>query len=502
MKPQSMFVLVATLATQVFAQSVARDASTDDAGLDGGVDDATGTDILAEVEKANSRAFASPPTEFRAGHVSPRKLEARRIEHTDGGFRVSFPSQAPITTPAIEGDLVITSGGFHGKELYAVNAKTGALKWGLDLDDDGPSAPACSDGVCAFNTESCTLFVIEAATGKLLWSKWLGDPLTSAPTIANGLVYASYPVGAVAGKAPRPPGMSHALAAFELRTGKIVWQRWLDGDVMSSPVATKDELWASSFAGTVYRFNAATGTVLSARRARATSAPTVVGDAVLFSKRSERAGDEAQEAIATTGRVGGMGKTYAKKASPYLDARKQRGTAQFAGGQALDSSNGFAGGAPATANAGVALSTVGKGSVSTMQSHQGSRVLPFQDKTMSTMGDEVVCDDARTGQRLWAMKLKGDLLKEGGALAAPPAAAGDSLIIGTLSSEVLRVNPTTGEVITRWKMSGPIRNQPIVSGGWIYVGTENGQLIGIDTTDAKLTGWSQWGGNAARTGAL
>jgi outer membrane protein assembly factor BamB len=346
------------------------------------------------------------------------------------------------------------------------------------------------------------LFVIEAATGKPLWSKWLGDPLTSAPTIANGLVYASYPVTNVTGKAPRPPGMSHALAAFELRTGKILWQRWLDGDVMSSPVASKDEVWASSFAGTVYRFNATTGAVLSARRARATSAPTVVGDAVLFSKRSERAGHEAQESIAATGRTGAGGKTYAAKSSPYLDAQKQRGTAQFAGGQQLDSSNGFGGGAPATANAGVALSTVGKGSVSTMQSHQGSRVLPFQGKTMSTMGDEVVCDDASTGQRLWAMKLKGDLLKEGGALAAPPAAAGDSLIIGTLSSEVLRVNPATGEVLARWKVSGPIRNQPIVSGGWIYVGTENGQLIGIDTHDEKLTGWSQWGGNAARTGAL
>ncbi len=466
-----------------------------------GVDDAVGADVLAEVEKANSPAYAAPPTVFRAGHVSPRSLDPKRIERTPNGFRVSFPSAAPITTPAVEGDLVITSGGFHGKELYAIRAKTGALQWGLDLDDDGPSAPACADGVCAFNTESCTLFVIDAPTGKLLWSKWLGDPLTSAPTIAGGVVFASYPVASVTGKLPRPPNMSHALAAFELRTGKILWQRWLDGDVMSSPVVAKDEVWATSFSGTVYKFNAQSGAVLSARRARATSAPTISGERVLFSKRSERSG-EAQESIASTTRQVRGGAVYAPKAAPYLDANKQRGTAQFSQGAALDSSNGFAGGAPASANPLSALGTVGKGSVATMQSYQGSRVLPYGGTTVSTMGDEVVCDDATTGQRKWAMKLSGDLLKEGGALAAPPAVAGDSLIIGTLSSEVLRVDPATGKVLTRWKVSGPIRNQPIVAGGWIYVGTENGQLVGINTNDEKLTGWSQWGGNAARTGAL
>ena len=86
--------------------------------------------------------------------------------------------------------------------------------------------------MCVLNTESCTIFAIEAKTGKQLWSFWLGDPLTSSPTIADGLVFAAYPAqGAENGTLP--PGVNHALAAFDLETGKIKWQLWLDGDVMS-----------------------------------------------------------------------------------------------------------------------------------------------------------------------------------------------------------------------------------------------------------------------------
>ena len=118
------------------------------------------------------------------------------------------------------------------------------------------------------------------------------------------------------------------------------------------------------------------------------------------------------------------------------------------------------------------------------------------------MGDEVVCTDDATGKKLWAMKLKGDLAKEGGFLAAPPASAGKGLIVGTLSKEVLEVEPGSGNVVKRWAVSGPIRSQPVVADGWIYVGTEDGQLVALDTQDPSLSGWTQWGGNAARTGAL
>src|SRR6202035_5404104 len=98
--------------------------------------------------------------------------------------------------------------------------------------------------------------------GKNLWSYFLGDPLTSTPTIANGLVFTSYPAmggggaalqnGKPAAPAKARPDASHVMICLELKTGRIVWQKWIDSDVMSAPVAVDDEVYATTFAGTVY----------------------------------------------------------------------------------------------------------------------------------------------------------------------------------------------------------------------------------------------------------
>ena len=55
-------------------------------------------------------------------------------------------------------------------------------------------------------------------------------------------------------------------------------------------------------------------------------------------------------------------------------------------------------------------------------------------------------------------------------------------------------------VARKHAIGAPVRSQPVAVDGWIYVGTEDGRLVAIDTKDASLTGWPMWGGNAARTG--
>ena len=157
-------------------------------------------DITAEVKDWNSAKFAEPPSKFRQGHVTPRKFDEKAHQKLADGFSVQLPSKAPIPTPTIYKDKVYVSGGFHSKEFYCFDAKTGALVWAIDLDDDGPTAAVCDGSVCVFNTESCTLFAVDADTGKHLWSHWLGDPLTSTPTIAGGVVFTSYPANGGGGQ--------------------------------------------------------------------------------------------------------------------------------------------------------------------------------------------------------------------------------------------------------------------------------------------------------------
>lgn len=470
-----------------------------------------GDDVQAEMDAMGGATYAQPAATFRAGHVSKRAAPSPR--RTAGGFEIQFASHASITTPAVYEGKVYVSGGFQSKEFYAFEAHSGKPAWAIDLDDDGPSTAACADRTCVINTESCTVFALDARTGKQLWSWWLGDPLTSAPTIADGLVFTSYPVQAVDDAAkPRPPRATHALVAFELRTGAVKWQRWLDADVMSSPVAAGGFLYVSTFGGTVMKLEPATGKIRYAVRGQATSAPVVQWkdgkESMFYTRRIDFDDDTvdgdlaapAEAIIRTDDNHPKTRYTAAKKKADYIDAAKQAQSSYGTASKSQDAHNGFSGGAPASANAGAAEAMVGQGSVASMQAFQGSRILSLGRTNVNTMGDEVVATDAEDGKRLWAVKLDGDVVRDGGHLGTAPAAAGDKVLVATLKGEVLEVAPGDGTVVRRHAIGAPVRSQPVAVDGWIYVGTEDGRLVAIDTKDRSLTGWPMWGGNAARTG--
>ena len=242
----------------------------------------------------------------------------------------------------------------------------------MTLDDDGPTSAVCADDIVVFNTESCTIFALDANTGKQLWSYFLGDPLTSTPTIADGKVFTSYPANAGAGAGGGlnnvKPGLlpkiknklklpgkndapaasdakaeavqqgpaqqaggkqnahaSHAFICLELKTGKILWQKWIDADVMSAPVAVDDEVYATTFAGTVYKFKQKDGEIVSATKSRATSAPVVVGKHVYWTQRADNGKDEkcAEEIAGLDRDKGTQNFAAAKREAIYLDAKAQ-----------------------------------------------------------------------------------------------------------------------------------------------------------------------------------
>lgn len=508
----------------------------------------SGDDVLPEVLAMNSDKYAPPPSTFRSGHVTPRTFDTSAITRTGSGFSVQLPSHAQMTTPAFYRGKVYTSGGFQSKELYAFEATTGNVAWAINLDDDGPSAAACAEGICVINTESCTTFALDADTGRMLWSWWLGDPLMSAPAIADGRVYTAYPAngglymnqgynpidtpfgeyendtfapangsfyypdaadqpaqpgdgGGSGATKPNPPGATHALAAFDLQTGRLLWTKWIDADVMSSPVVVGDEVYATTFAGTVYKIDGATGTIESARRDRATSAPVVVDDSVYYTRRADDEDAEvAQEALVRSSRTTGSADwSTAEKDAPYLDRRFQSTTAYAEQGETDDAANGFGGGAPASANTSVAWDNIGYGSVSTLQAFQGSRVLNVGGLNINSMGDEVVATDAATGDKLWTVAVSADDTA-GGYYAAPPIAAGDSVLVGTLAGTIMKLDAKSGDVLATYEVGAPVRSQPVVHDGWIYAGTADGKLVAIDTGDRSLTGWAMWGADAARSG--
>jgi Ca-activated chloride channel homolog len=485
-------------------------------------------DITSQAKELNSDKFAAPPTKFRPGHVTVRQLDPKAIVADKDGFRIQLPSKAPIPTPTVQGGRLFASGGFRSKEFYCFDAVSGKLVWAVDLDDDGPTSAVIEDDVVVFNTESCTIFALDASTGKHLWSHFLGDPLTSTPTIAGGMVFTSYPAngggggenevnqdplsnqkpapGKAAPQAKQRPSASHVLACFELKTGKILWQRWIDSDVMSAPVASGSDLYCTSFGGTVYKFAQASGDIVSAQKSRATSAPVVVGDNVYLTKRAEKPGTDepASESVAGYDRQKSQPRFEEnKRVASYLDGKVQSQSKLKDESKDLDAGNGFGGGvAPVAANAKAGEQNIGQGNVSSLQAFQGSRILNFADRNYNCMGDEVICSDPADGKKLWSAKLTGDLKKEGGHLAAPPAAAGGRIFLSTLEGNVVQMDPAKGAIEKSYKIGSPLRSQPAIVDGRLYVGTQDGRIVCVDTGNRAFTGWSTWGANSRHTNVV
>jgi hypothetical protein len=61
------------------------------------------------------------------------------------------------------------------------------------------------------------------------------------------------------------------------------------------------------------------------------------------------------------------------------------------------------------------------------------------------------------------------------------------------------VDPDRGTVCKTYPVGSALRSQPAIEGGRLYVGTQDGKVVCIDTGDARFTGWPTWGGDMAHT---
>ena len=211
------------------------------------------------------------------------------------------------------------------------------------------------------------------------------------------------------------------------------------------------------------------------------------------------AGQPVQESISKVNKqFAGRSRGYSKQAQ-YLDKEVQEQASYKKEALNYDAGNGFGSGAPANSGWSLASANIGQSNVSSLQAYQGSRILHLEGRNFATMGDEIVCTDAGSGNVLWKKPIKGDLVEAGGFLATPPITVGGKILIATLHGELILSDANTGEEIHRYETGEQIRYQPVVDAGRIYVSTMAGKMLCIDTGDASLTGWPTWGGNAAHT---
>lgn len=443
-------------------------------------------------------------TKFASGTSSPIKIK-NYFTKTDYGYVLDLKNKSQVISPTIHNDKLYVSGGFGSKSYFSFNANTGKLDWGASISDDGPSSCAIKDSIIIFNTESCTIFALNAKTGKHVWSKWMGDPMMSTPTISKDFVYTIYPkhhftiTDTVSKKkhSSYTKNATHVIVCINIHSGKIVWQRWIDGDAITAPIASGTNIYITTFTGTIYKFNRTNGEILAANNIRATSPPTVSGKNIFLAVRSD-VKDTVYESIAVLNKYSlKVQKTFLRKKAPYLDHRIQAKTLYSKKAKAMDANNGFIGGAPITANAVKAKKNVGYSNVSSLQSFIGSAVLVSGDRLYTSMGDELICFTSN-GIVLWRYKIEGDIKKEGGSLITSPIITANKVLIVTLEGKLKIFNKNTGGLLYEEHIKTQVRNSPVVNKGWVYIPTTSGRIACVNTKIKHVDGWGTVLGNFER----
>jgi outer membrane protein assembly factor BamB len=421
------------------------------------------------------------------------------------GWKVTIPGGRPLATPAVVDGLVFLGGGFGSYDFYALNAATGTVAWQYQTPDDGPTGAVVADGHVVFNTESCELEVLTVA-GRAVWKRWLGDPSMSMPALGGGRIYVAYP--------DSRGDHDHHLTALDLTTGRPHWKQRLNGEVITAPVLADGHVYLATLDGTLCCFHQDSGTPLWQEAKRATSAPVVWKRRCYFSQRREvppeRAGgavpqqteymaSRGMEADAETVTFPSTGTS-----APYLDYAKRQGKSPHdLACLHRDATVGF-GTHKGHAKMAQAMHNLGKGHVSAVWAHQGSRPVLWRGRLYSALGDALHCVDPETRAPFWKKtphECPGQTeLLDG--LLTPPAIVNSKIFLGTLDGEVFCLSAWSGDVIWSVRVGEPILFQPAVVHGRVYVTTQAGKLFCLETGDPADDGWRMWGGGPDHNGLL
>jgi len=136
------------------------------------------------------------------------------------------------STPILVGDTLYVTSSFGPKSVFAVNAKTGEVRWKYSPEmPKGVDQYACcdvvnrgvsyNDGKIFFGRLDAQITALDATTGKEIWTSKVvdytqGSAITSPPTLVKNMVITGFAGGEY--------GVRGALVALDQATGKEIWR--------------------------------------------------------------------------------------------------------------------------------------------------------------------------------------------------------------------------------------------------------------------------------------
>ncbi|MBI3143380.1 MAG: PQQ-binding-like beta-propeller repeat protein [Bacteroidetes bacterium] len=408
-----------------------------------------GSDVIETFYNTTKRSPEGFVMEFMSTPIQPGTVTNTYLQKLADGFTLNFETGDPLYTPLVTNGKIYTSHGFYSNSFSCFHAETGDMIWTVALGEGGASPAAFFEGYILLITESCTLYLIDGQTGELAWSKWLSPYLLSSPTVANGKVYTVYKNDITEAQNTEK---EFVLACFDLKTGNILWQKWVNGEGLSSPVVYGGSVFLSTQKGSLYQFESSQGTLIKELPIDAVSAPTIDPTGIYISIRHQQTGQRVC-------RLDDSWKmTMVAESGSWLPPAFDR-----------------------------------MESMLPLMAYEGSRCLVGADHIYFTIDNEVYCY-GKGGKLAWKKTLAAlpDTLQYG--LLTMPILSGSKLVVGSKEGKLFTLDAKTGNTLSAHSLEVPIGAQPALVGGRMYV-PGVGQLRVWDTKDQALSNWPMWNGN-------
>jgi outer membrane protein assembly factor BamB len=163
---------------------------------------------------------------------------------------------AVMSSPSIENGIVYV--GSQDKNIYAINAWTGALVWSYATGGTIESSAAVANGKVYIGSDDGYVYCNDATNGNRLWRTFVNGGLPK--TYGSAVMLRSSP--AVVGNTVYIGSMDDNLYALDANSGTVSWKFTTQGPITSSPTISDGAVYITSeepAAGALYKIDAAGG---------------------------------------------------------------------------------------------------------------------------------------------------------------------------------------------------------------------------------------------------
>ena len=192
------------------------------------------TPHLADAQNVDWRHYGGDPGNTHWSEL--KQISTANVQKLKAAWVLQLGTlRAQESTPLVVGDTLYVTSSFGPKHVFAVDGRTGELRWRHDAEIAADVDPY---GCCDVNSRGLAyatgkLFVglldgrlraLDARTGKDLWTSVVvdykqGSVITSPPVVAKNKVIIGYGGGEY--------GVRGSLQAYDTDTGAEVWRTWL-----------------------------------------------------------------------------------------------------------------------------------------------------------------------------------------------------------------------------------------------------------------------------------